>query len=63
MQSLTLLALHVVIDHSDWLAAAPRWLKGLYTVTLALQTFYLFSMVRLRDRLNVLPLLLAPLLF
>ncbi|MFB9867099.1 DUF4153 domain-containing protein [Vreelandella sulfidaeris] len=63
MQGLALLALHLAIDHEHWLATDQRWLKALYTVTLALPAFYLISMVRLRDRLNWLPLLLAPLLF
>ncbi len=63
MQGLALLALHLAIDHEHWLAADQRWLKALYTVTLALPAFYLISMARLHDRLNWLPLLLAPLLF
>ena len=62
MQGLALLALHLAIDHEHWLAADQRWLKALYTVTLALPAFYLISMARLHDRLNWLPLLLAPLL-
>ncbi|RUR53200.1 DUF4153 domain-containing protein [Vreelandella populi] len=63
MQGVALLALHLAIDHEHWLAADQRWLKALYAVTLALPAFYLISMERLRDRLNFLPLLLAPLLF
>ena len=63
MQGVALLALHLAIDHEHWLAADQRWLKALYTVTIALPAFYLISMERLRDRLNFLPLLLAPLLF
>lgn len=63
MQGVALLALHLAIEHEHWLAADQRWLKALYTITLALPAFYLISMERLRDRLNFLPLLLAPLLF
>lgn len=63
MQGAALLALHLAIDHEHWLAADPRWLKALYTVTLGLPAFYLIGMERLADRLNFLPLLLAPLLF
>ena len=63
MQGTALLALHLTIDYEHWLSADQRWLKALYTVTLALPAFYLISMERLRDRLNFLPLLLAPLLF
>ncbi|MGP8291875.1 DUF4153 domain-containing protein [Halomonas sp. AOP43-A1-21] len=63
MQGVVLLALHLAIDHEHWLAADQRWLKALYMVTLALPAFYLISLERLHDRLNWLPLLLAPLLF
>lgn len=63
MQGVALLALHLAIDHEHWVTADLRWLKALYTVTLALPAFYLISMERLHDRLNFLPLLLAPLLF
>lgn len=63
MQGVALLALHLAIDLEHWLAADQRWLKALYTVTLALPAFYLISIEQLRDRLNFLPLLLAPLLF
>ncbi|PRY63414.1 uncharacterized protein DUF4153 [Vreelandella songnenensis] len=63
IQGLALLILHLAIEHEHWLAADPRWLKALYTVALALPAFYLLGMVQLRDRLNALALLLAPLLF
>ncbi|MGP9499709.1 DUF4153 domain-containing protein [Halomonas sp. AOP43-D1-4] len=63
VQGIALLALHLAIEHEHWLAADQRWLKALYTVAIALPAFYLIGMERLRDRLNFLPLLLAPLLF
>ena len=62
-QGCALYALHLAIDHEYWLVADQRWLKALYAVAVALPAFYLISIVRLRDRLNFLPLLLAPLLF
>ncbi len=63
VQGCALYALHLAIDHEYWLVADQRWLKALYTVAVALPAFYLISIVRLRDRINFLPLLLAPLLF
>ncbi|MGP9645184.1 MULTISPECIES: DUF4153 domain-containing protein [unclassified Halomonas] len=63
VQGVALLALHLAIEHEHWLAADQRWLKALYTVAIALPAFYLIGMEQLRDRLNFLPLLLAPLLF
>ncbi|MDQ7730746.1 DUF4153 domain-containing protein [Halomonas sp. SpR8] len=63
IQGCALYALHLAIDHEYWLVADQRWLKALYTVTVALPAFYLISIVRLCDRINLLPLLLAPLLF
>ncbi|SDU13912.1 DUF4153 domain-containing protein [Halopseudomonas salegens] len=63
MQGYALYALHLAIDHEHWLAADQRWLKALYTLTIGLPAFYLISIVQLRGRINLLPLLLAPLLF
>ncbi|MFN3580518.1 MAG: DUF4153 domain-containing protein [Pseudomonas sp.] len=63
LQGYALYGLHLAIDHEHWLAADQRWLKALYTLTIALPAFYLISIVRLRDRINLLPLLLIPLLF
>ncbi|MEL7611166.1 DUF4153 domain-containing protein [Vreelandella titanicae] len=63
VQGCALYVLHLAIDHEYWLVADQRWLKALYTVAVALPAFYLISIVRLRDRINFLPLLLAPLLF
>ncbi|WP_231500703.1 MULTISPECIES: hypothetical protein [unclassified Halomonas] len=60
VQGCALYALHLAIDHEYWLVADQRWLKALYTVAVALPAFYLISIVRLRDRINFLPLLLAP---
>lgn len=63
IQGYALYALHLAIEHDHWLATDARWLKALYTLSVALPAFYLISTERLRDRINLLPLLLIPLLF
>lgn len=63
IQGYALYALHLAVDHEHWLATDLRWLKSLYTLAIAMPAFYLISMVRLHQRINLLPLLLAPVLF
>ncbi|MGO2007103.1 DUF4153 domain-containing protein [Vreelandella alkaliphila] len=62
-QGFALYALHLAVEHSHWLATDQRWLSALYSITIVVPAFYLISMVRLRERINVIPLLLVPLLF
>ena len=62
-QGVALYALHLAVEHTHWLANDQRWLSALYSITIVVPAFYLISMVRLRDRINLIPLLLTPLLF
>ncbi|UQI41595.1 DUF4153 domain-containing protein [Vreelandella venusta] len=62
-QGVALYALHLAVEHTHWLATDQRWLSALYSITIVVPAFYLISMVRLRDRINLIPLLLTPLLF
>lgn len=62
-QGVALFALHLAVEHTHWLATDQRWLSALYSITIVVPAFYLISMVRLRERINLIPLLLTPLLF
>ncbi|ASK19578.1 DUF4153 domain-containing protein [Halomonas sp. N3-2A] len=62
-QGVALYALHLAVEHAHWLATDQRWLGALYSITIVVPAFYLISMVRLRERINLIPLLLIPLLF